>query len=392
MNQPITNSKGLKVLAITMLLILGGYFFVQILMGATGFLIPLVIALMLSLICIPLARKLERFHFNRAISALVCVFITFLIFISFFGLLSLQVSQLSDKWPEIQSKTKEGLLQVENFIQEQTGLGFEKEIVNIFPSTKPQNENLSNQSSQKSDSINHDEENKITSDFSHAESLLQYLPSGMFSRVGGWLMGFFGFLANSLLVIIYLFFFTLYREKIKLSILKFFQEDDQEKVKEVLSNTVNLAQSFLGGRLLLVLFLGIIYSIGLSISGIDNAILVSILAAILTLIPYVGNIVGFALAMFMAVVSGGSFGMYIGVFLTFSITQFTESYILQPYIIGDKVNINPIATILVVVIGGVIWGVAGMILAIPLTGIFKIICDAIPSLQPIGYLLGDEDL
>lgn len=230
------------------------------------------------------------------------------------------------------------------------------------------------------------------SNVSPDESLISKIPSGVFSRVGGIVVGFFGFLANSTLVMIYLFFLLYYRSKLKLGILKFFTEENKKNVKEVLSNMVQLALDFLVGRLILIAFLAVIYAIGLSSSGIHNAILISILAAFLSLIPYVGNIIGLVLAMSMAAFSGGQLGMYIGVAVTYFIAQFVESYILQPYVVGGKVNINPIVTLIIVILGGTIWGVAGMILSIPLIGIFKIICDAVPALQPIGYFLGEEDV
>jgi predicted PurR-regulated permease PerM len=191
---------------------------------------------------------------------------------------------------------------------------------------------------------------------------------------------------------IYLFFLLYYRTKLKSSILNFFSDENQSSAKDVLADTIKLALDFLIGRMILIAFLVVIYGIGLSISGIDNAILISILAAILSLIPYVGNLIGVILAMSMAAFSGGGLTMYIGVGVTFFFAQFIESYILQPYVVGGKVNINPIVTIIVVVLGGTIWGVAGMILSIPLIGIFKIICDAVPVLHPIGYFLGEEDL
>jgi predicted PurR-regulated permease PerM len=80
------------------------------------------------------------------------------------------------------------------------------------------------------------------------------------------------------------------------------------------------------------------------------------------------------------------------VVLTFGVTQFVESYILQPYVVGDKVDLNPLATIVVVVIGGAVWGVMGMIISIPLFGILKIVFDSIGVTAPLGYALGDEDV
>ena len=85
-------------------------------------------------------------------------------------------------------------------------------------------------------------------------------------------------------------------------------------------------------------------------------------------------------------------GGIVGVSLTFGLGQFVESYILEPYVVGRKVEVNPLVTIVVVILGGSIWGIAGMILSIPVAGIAKIIFDATPALNPLGYALGDEDV
>jgi predicted PurR-regulated permease PerM len=84
-------------------------------------------------------------------------------------------------------------------------------------------------------------------------------------------------------------------------------------------------------------------------------------------------------------------GSLIVISLTFAIAQFLDNNVLEPFVVGDKVNLNPLATIILVVLGGSIWGVAGMILSIPLAGIFKIVFDSTANLEPLGYLLGVED-
>lgn len=167
-------------------------------------------------------------------------------------------------------------------------------------------------------------------------------------------------------------------------------DEKRDKTKKVLSDSTQISQSYLTGRLILIIFLAVLYSAGLSISGVKHAILISVLAAVLSLIPYIGNIIGFFLAIIMAFFSGSNLMGALGVAITFAIAQFVESYILEPYIVGDKVNLNPIFTIIVVVLGGAIWGILGMLIAIPALAIIKIVFNHIPVLQPYGYLFGQE--
>lgn len=394
MNSSDQHTSVKEILIFFTLIVAALYFFIIGIMAATGFLIPITVSILLALISIPLARKLENKGLNRGLSALICVLVSFIAFISFFVLISFQISQFSDKWPEIKDKAKTGLQSAENFISKNTGFSFQEDINQVFASEskEPTTDQLSNTEGETKAEENVQENSQPVRSAASGDSLLSKVPEGMFSKVGGVVISFFGFLANSALVMVYLFFLLYYRTKLKLSILNFFSEENQSNAKDVLSDTVKLALDFLVGRIILIAFLAVIYGIGLSISGIDNAILISILAAILSLIPYVGNIIGVLLAMSMAAVSGGELVMYIGVAVTYFFAQFIESYILQPFVVGGKVNINPIVTIIVVVLGGTVWGVAGMILSIPVIGIFKIICDAVPSLKPIGYFLGEEDL
>ena len=92
----------------------------------------------------------------------------------------------------------------------------------------------------------------------------------------------------------------------------------------------------------------------------------------------------------MVVVQGGGSGMIIGVLITYAIVQFIQTYILEPLVVGAEVNINPLFTIFVLVAGELVWGIPGMVLAIPLLGIAKIICDHIEPLKPYGFLIGQE--
>jgi predicted PurR-regulated permease PerM len=83
-------------------------------------------------------------------------------------------------------------------------------------------------------------------------------------------------------------------------------------------------------------------------------------------------------------------GMVIGVLLTYLIVQFLQTYLLEPLVVGAEVNINPLFTIIILVLGELVWGIPGLVLAIPLLGIVKIICDHIDPLKPYGYLIGSD--
>lgn len=379
--------KSKEILIILTLIVVGTYFSIVGLIEAGGFLKPLAIAVLLTLICIPLCRKLESLNFSKGLSAFVSVLLSLLAFLSFFVIISAQVANVSERWPEIKSKAKPKLEEFQQKVTEKTGLNLEQQL-GMFgfsgqdSGSKPNEESEkrldSNQSTDKANSDSQPSPEKIVSNASQ--------------EVGVIVMNFFSFLSSSVLTLVYLFFLLLYRNKVKLSILKFFSEENQKEAEEVMSHTVELGLNFIVGRFILIVFLAIIYSIGLSISGIENAILISVIAAVLSLVPFIGNIIGYVLAIIMAVFAGAELGGIIGVSLTFGLAQFVESYILEPYVVGSKVEVNPLVTIMVVILGGAIWGIIGMILSIPIAGIAKIIFDATPALKPMGYVLGEEDV
>jgi predicted PurR-regulated permease PerM len=162
----------------------------------------------------------------------------------------------------------------------------------------------------------------------------------------------------------------------------------QGKTAIVIERSSHIVQQYLLGLGIVIVCLWVMYSIGFTLIGIKNAIFFAILCGVLEIVPFVGNITGSTLTSIMALSQGGGIKMVLGVLLTYSLIQFIQFYILSPLIMKTQVKIHPIFTILVLIAGDLIWGIAGMILAIPALGIFKIICDNAEPLQSVGFLLG----
>jgi predicted PurR-regulated permease PerM len=107
-------------------------------------------------------------------------------------------------------------------------------------------------------------------------------------------------------------------------------------------------------------------------------------------VPFVGNITGSTLTCIMALSQGGGFKMVASIIIAYSIIQFLQFYIISPLVMRTQLSIRPLFTILVLFAGELLWDIPGMILAIPALGIFKIICDNVEQLQPLGTLLGEN--
>ena len=136
--------------------------------------------------------------------------------------------------------------------------------------------------------------------------------------------------------------------------------------------------------------LAVVYALGFLVGGIQFAVLLALQAALFSIIPYLGNFIGGGIAVALAFLSGGGPTAALIVIGVMAVAQLLESYVLSPWIIGDEIDLNPWATVVAVVGFGLVWGVIGAVLALPLVGMFRIICNHFAGLRSIGYLLGQE--
>ena len=157
----------------------------------------------------------------------------------------------------------------------------------------------------------------------------------------------------------------------------------------MLAQITKVAGQYLSGRMLSMLFLWIFYAIGFSIVGLDNALLLSLIAVLPTLIPYVGAfIVGF-FPLVMALVGGAS-GQVLPTVGVLVAAQVLDNNVIEPLVMGARLNLSPFFTIIGIVAGELVWGVPGMILFEPMLAVVRILCSHVPALHPYAFLLEDE--
>jgi predicted PurR-regulated permease PerM len=160
----------------------------------------------------------------------------------------------------------------------------------------------------------------------------------------------------------------------------------------ITSNVREVLRSYVSGVATVMLIVAVLNSLGLWLLGIPYAIFFGTLAALLTIIPYIGLIIGAILPVIMALITKDPGHWYaLGVVGVFGTVQFLEGNFLTPRIVGGKVSVNPLAAIIALMVGGVVWGTVGLIVALPLTAILKVIADEIEALKPLALLLGTGD-
>ncbi|HYC86027.1 MAG TPA: AI-2E family transporter [Chryseosolibacter sp.] len=210
------------------------------------------------------------------------------------------------------------------------------------------------------------------------------------SYLGSFLLTTSNTVSTLIQIPIYIFLLLIYREKFRLFFLSMVPNDNDEITWK--KDVENVIQGYISGLLLVTLIVAALNSIGLLALGIDHAIFFGILSGVLTIIPYVGIFIGALFPVLMALITKDSGWYALGVVIVFTVVQFLEGNFITPRITGSKVSINALAAILALLIGGKILGIAGMILAVPAIGVFKIILSYSTHLKPFVILLGDDNL
>ncbi len=188
----------------------------------------------------------------------------------------------------------------------------------------------------------------------------------------------------------YSFLFLYYKTLVLNFLFEIFSEENSKEVGVVLIQTKSAIQSYMFGLLMEALIVATLNTGALMILGVEYAILLGVLGAILNVLPFIGGMLAILLPLVIVTITKDGFGTQFGVIIAYVVIQFIDNHFLVPYIVSSKVKINALISILIVLMGGAVWGISGMFLSIPFVGILKIIFDKISELKPWGKLLGDE--
>ncbi|AMR30415.1 AI-2E family transporter [Mucilaginibacter sp. PAMC 26640] len=318
---------------------------------AAPVLIPLTFGAILAMLLLPVCRWLQRRGLNNAFASILSIIALLLLIAGIVFLMQTQLSDLGKDLGKIEQRVNGMLTQLKDYVQQTFG-------------------------------ISQREQQKMIKD---QQGGSMEKAAGMVTTLVGSLAGI---LVDAILVLVYTFLFIYFRSHFKNFVLRLLSRDNRETGKDVLQNASTVTQQYLGGLGLMIVMLWVMYGIGFTIVGVKNAIFFAVLCGILELVPFAGNITGTSITMLMALAQSGDSRVVIGVLITYGCVQLIQTYILEPLVVGDRLNINPLFTILIIVIGETVWGIPGMILAVPLLGIFKIVCDNAEPLKDIGFLIG----
>src|SRR5688572_20780936 len=314
---------------------------------ASDIVVPLAAAAFLSVVMLPIVKKLERKKLGPSFSIIIVLAGTVVILSLLIWLVVDQVVGLVNDLPNLQAKFENYINSVSNTLRRDFGVS------------------LSDQ-------------NKF---------LAEAVKTGG-AYLGDVLVSTTNTLSVLIQIPIYIFLILIYRDKFKDFFLSLIPGDSEFIWKKDMEKVV---QGYISGLTLVTFIIASLNCIGLLALGIDHAIFFGILSGVLTIIPYVGIIIGALFPVIMALITKDNIWYTISVIIVFAVVQFLEGNFITPRITGSKVSINALAAIIALVIGGKILGIAGMILAVPGIGVLKILLSHSEHLRPFVILLEDKD-
>lgn len=323
------------------------YFFVT----QKTLLAPLVLGFFLSLLILPTVRKLESWRVPRILANILMITCSILVILGIGVAISFALSQFISELPTHQSALTQNFLLVQEWIAQ------------VFHFSV------------------YDQQQFIAENFNIIEISANNI--GTILSSAGSLFSILG------LTFIYTFFLLYYRDKLKIFLEKFLGDKQEKQILTVVRKIGSIIPSYLTGLLWVIIILSILIAFGLWIVGVDNAMFWGISIAMLNIIPYIGTTIGFILLVIFVGATQG-LPLAIAAIIIFIITQFIDNNILTPLITGGKIDINPLAAIVGLIVIGSLWGTLGLIIALPIIGIIKIVADSLPEYEAFGYLLGNQ--
>jgi predicted PurR-regulated permease PerM len=332
--------------------LVGLFAFITMLYIAKSIVVPIVFSIVIAILLQPVVNFFLRKRMNRVLAIVITLLLTFLVIAAFGAFLFSQVSRFSESWPLFVDKFTEILNQTITWASGYFDIQPQK-IHEWIIKTKGELINSSG------------------------------------AAIGQTLVTLGSTVVVLFLVPLYVFLILFYQPLLLDFIHKIFAEIHQSKVSEIVTQTKTVVQRYLVGLVIEAVMVATMNSIALFIIGIEYAILLGIIGAMLNIIPYIGGLVAVALPMIIAIVTKSTAWYALYVLAAYYFIQLIDNNYIVPKIVASKVKINALFSIIVVIAGNALWGIPGMFLSIPLLAIVKVIFDHIEPLKPWGFLLGD---
>lgn len=340
-----------RLAAVLVSLVVVGYLVIQ----GKELLSPLIFSCLFSILLLPLASFMERkFRFRRGLAAILSVLMLLTVIAAVVYVVGVQMSNLADDWPQFKMQLNNSLSSLQHWIAVNFHINSNKQLTYIKSATN------------------------------------NVLASGT-EVVGVTIVSLSSFLLFLVFTFIYTLFFLTYRRIIMHFLVSVFLEKNSLVVHDIVEQVQQILRKYIIGLFIEMCVVSVVVCIALWALGIKYAVLLGLITGLFNIIPYIGIFTAMLVSVLITFATAAAAGKVLLVLTTLVITHLVDSNILLPVIVGSKVKINPLITVLGVVLGEMIWGVSGMFLSIPVIAVLKIIFDRIDSLKPWGILLGEQD-
>ncbi len=317
-------------------------------------LLPLLFSILISISLFPLARFFDRLHLGKAFSSIMAVIVAIAIISGLMWFIVHESIIIGKDASSITDKVLSVLERGQAWIEDQFGIQRTEVMEQL-----------------------RDQGNKA---LENAGGVI----TATFGSIGN-------MIASAILVPLFSFFLLYYRDFFREFFFKAFRNSPQHKVNEVLNKIYEVVQSYLVGLITVMGIVAVLNTVGLMLMGIEYAWFFGSLASLLMLLPYIGIAIGSILPALFALATKDSAWYAVGVVAWFQVVQFLEGNIITPNIVGSKVSINPLMAMIGILLGGMLFGLAGLILALPFIATLKVIFDASPGMSAIGFLIGEPE-
>lgn len=333
-----------------LLVITLGFFLLE---QCSALFIPLAYAVFLSFLLHPVCSRLERKGWKRGTAVSVSVATGLLFVLLVFSVFGFIIAAFAAEWPMIHEKLNELMAGIAGKLSGYLGWSreeFQHKLMDFF--------------SGKSDQA-----------LGFGKSLISAITEGIV-----WLV----------LIPVYVFLLLFYRQKLVDGFLLLLPAEKRNTFREVLALSINTYFSFIKGMALVYLLVGLLNSLGLLLLGVPHPFFFGMLTAVMTFIPYLGILLAGSLPVTYAWMTFGTIWHPLGVIAVFAFVQYLEANVIFPWVVGRRLEMNTLATLIVIIIGGILWGASGMILFVPIAAILKLVADRMEGSQwkALGSLLG----
>ena len=316
---------------------------------------PFIFACLFSIMLLPVAKFLEfKCRFRRNLAAMTSVVLMLLCLGGIFYFLGAQMSRLAGDWPLFKQQLGGSITDLQDWISKR----FHVDIASQGKYLK-------------------DAANKL-------------LDTGTVVA-GATLLSVSSILIFLVFTLIYTFFFLLYRGLIMKFLISVFKEKNGDLVHDIIEQVQYIVRKYIIGLVIEMFIVAAFISIVFSIMGVKYAILLGVITGLFNIIPYIGIFTAILISSLITFATAAVTTKVLWVVIVLVSTHLVDSNVLLPLVVGSKVKINAMITLLGVVVGELMWGIPGMFLSIPIVAVLKIIFDRIDSMKPWGLILGEED-